>query len=236
VSMFASLSSTQPVRKSMKDRVTVVALGMGITVPFIYYGTQIVAAPYFADYSFVRQPASLLGSDYSTNPAVFNTGVMATGTATLVAALGFFFGLRRIGANLILCWLTSVALLGSAISSLWAGYYPQPDPRHGGHPAFLIAMLLLPILFTVTLWKERNARLLKAYLIATIALLIAMVPIMSGNTSLDNRAYGGLVQRIFALTIFPPIAVCAYYLARRIQRLQIEEPPKLGSVSPLLEH
>lgn len=231
--MFANLSSTQPVRKSMKDRVTVAALGLGITVPFIYYGTQIAAAPYFADYSFVRQPASLLGSDYSTNPAIFNTGAMATGAATLVAALGFFVALRRIGANLFLSGLTSVALVGSAISSLWAGYYPMPDPRHGGHPAFLISMLLLPFSLTVTLWKERNTRPLKAYLIATIALLIAMVPIMSGNTSLDNRAYGGLVQRIFALSVFPPIAVCAYYLARRIQRMQTEEPPKLGSVSPL---
>jgi Protein of unknown function (DUF998) len=234
--MFANLSGTQPVRKSMKDRVTVAALGLGITVPFIYYGTQIVAAPYLADYSFVRHSASLLGSDYSTNPAILNTGVMATGTATLVAAFGFFFALRRIGANLFLSGLTSVALLGNAISSLWAGYYPMPDPRHGGHPAFLIPMLSLPFLLTVTLWKERNARPLKAYLMATIALLIAMVPIMSGITSLDNRAYGGLFQRIFALTIFPPIAVCAFYLARRIQRMQTEERPKLGSVSPLPEH
>jgi hypothetical protein len=58
---------------------------------------------------------------------------------------------------------------------------------------------------------------------------------MSGITNLDNRAYGGLFQRIFALTVFPPIAVCAYYLARRIQRMQTEEQPKLGSASPLPE-
>lgn len=233
--MFAYPSSVRPVRKSMKDRVTVAALGLGITVPFIYYGIQIVAAPFFPDYSFVRQPASLLGSDHSTHPAVFNTGAMATGIATLVAALGFFIALRRIGANLFLSGLTSVALLGNAISSFRAGYYPMPDPRHGGHPAFLIPMLLLPFLLTVTLWKERNARPLKVYLIATIALQIAIVPIMSGNTSLDNRAYGGVIQRIGALAIFPPIAVCAYYLVRRIQRMQTGEPPNLGSVSPLPE-
>jgi hypothetical protein len=228
--MFANLSSTQPVRRTMKDRATVAALGLGIAVPFIYYGTQIVAAPFFTDYSFVRQPASLLGSDHSTHPAVFNAGVMATGAATFIAAFGFFIALRRIGANLFLNGLTFVALLGNAISSLWAGYYPMPDPRHGGHPAFLVPMLLLPFLLLVTLWKGRNGRTLKAYLIATIALLIAMVPIISGNTSIDNRAYGGMIQRIFALTVFPPIAVCAYHLARRIQTV---EPPKLGSASPL---
>ena len=93
--MLANPSSTQPFSRPMKHRVTVAALGLGITVPFIYCGTQIVAAPYFADYSFVRQPASLLGSDNSTNPAIFNFGVMATGTATLISALGFFFALRR---------------------------------------------------------------------------------------------------------------------------------------------
>ena len=49
-----------------------------------------------------------------------------------------------------------------------------------------------------------------------------MVPIMSGSTSLDNRAYGGLFQRLFALTVFPPIAVCAYYLLRRIQCMQTD--------------
>ncbi len=226
--MLAHPSNTQPVRRSMKDRVTLAALGLGITVAFIYYGIQIVAAPYLPDYSFVRHPASLLGSDYSTNPAVFNTGVMATGIATFAAAVGFFLALRRIGANLYLNLLTSVALLGSAISSLWAGYYPMPDPRHSGHPAFLICVILVPFLFTITLWRERNTRPLKAYLIATIVLMVVMVPIMSGITGLDKQAYGGLFQRIFALTVFPPIAVCAIYLAWRIRRMQPNEPSNLA--------
>jgi len=41
------------------------------------------------------------------------------------------------------------------------------------------------------------------------------VPIMSGMSGLDTHTYRGLFQRIFALTVFPPIGVAAYVLARR---------------------
>ena len=77
-------------------------------------------------------------------------------------------------------------------------------------------MISLPFLLAAALWKERDAGLLKAYLCATIALLIAMIPIMSGVTGLDTRSYSGLFQRIFAFTVFPPIAVCGFFLARRM--------------------
>jgi hypothetical membrane protein len=206
-------------RRSSRDYITLVALGFGMAVPFLYYGIQIVAAPYFPGYSFISHAASALGSDFSTHPAIFNTGVIATGIGTLVAAIGFFFAFQRIGANRILTWITSVALIVTAASSMWAGYFPQPDPRHGGHPALLIAMILLPFLLTATLWKERDARLLKAYFGATIVVLVVMIPIMSGITGLDTRSYSGLLQRIFAFTVFPPIAVCAYFLARRIRSI-----------------
>ena len=208
---------TRFLRRSSRNQFTLVALGFGMAVPFLYYGIQLVAAPFFPGYRFISHAASDLGSDFSTHPAIFNTGVIATGMATLLAAFGFFFAFRRIGANRILTWITSVALTGTAVSTLWAGSFPLPDPRHGGHPALLIAMLLLPFLFTATLWKERDARLLKAYLGATIVVLVLMIPIMSGVTGLDTSSYDGLLQRIIAFTIFPPIAACAFFLARRIR-------------------
>jgi hypothetical membrane protein len=212
-----SPADASSVRPSSRDYVTLAALGLGMSVPFLYYGIQVVAAPYFPEYSFMSQAASLLGSDRSTRPSIFNAGVIATGIATLFAALGFFHALRRLGASPILTWATSIALVGTAIASVWAGYFPLPDPRHGGHPALLFAMILLPFLLTATLWKERNARLLKAYLIATILLLIIMIPIMSGISGVNTRSYSGLLQRIFAFTVFPPIAVCSVFLASRIK-------------------
>jgi hypothetical membrane protein len=206
-------------RRSSRNHINLTALAFGMVVPFLYYGIQIVAAPYFPGYSFIRHPASALGSDFSTYPAIFNTGAIATGIATLFAAFGFFFAFQRIGANRILTWITSVALIGCAVSCMWAGYFPQPDPRHGGYPVLQIAMILLPFLLTATLWKECDARLLKVYLGATIVALVVMIPIMSGITGLDTRSYSGILQRIFAFTVFPPIAVCAYFLARRIRSI-----------------
>jgi hypothetical membrane protein len=223
-----SPASTCSLHRSSRNYFTQVALGLGMAVPFLYYGIQIVAAPFFPDYSFMSHTASLLGSGYSTHPAVFNAGVIATGIATLFAAFGFFVAFQRIGANRIFTWITTVALIGNAVASLWAGYFPQPDPRHSGHPALFVAIILLPFLLTATLWKQRNARLLKTYLVATIVLLVVMIPIMSGLTGLDRRPYSGLLQRIFALTVFPPIAVCAYFLARRIRNTYYLDPAKPG--------
>ena len=46
-----------------------------------------------------------------------------------------------------------------------------------------------------------------------------MFPIMSGMTGLDLHTYRGLFQRIFALTVFPPIGAAAFVLSRRIKAL-----------------
>src|ERR1700679_2897654 len=211
-----SPAETRSLRPSSRAYLTCIGLASGMAVPFLYYGTQVVAAPFFPDYSFVRQAASLLGSNLSTRPLIFNAGVIATGLATLFAVPGFFVAFQSVGANRFLTWITCLALVGSAISSLWAGYYPLPDPRHVRHPVLLVAMILLPFLLTATLWKVPNAWLLKVYLGATIALLIALIPLMSGMTGFDTRSYSGLLQRIFAFTVFPPIAVCGFFLARRI--------------------
>ena len=77
-------------------------------------------------------------------------------------------------------------------------------------------MTLLPFLLTLTTWRQTNSRLAHNYFLATCLLLLAMVPIMSGITGLDTHHYRGLIQRIFTLTVFPPIAVAAHILCRRL--------------------
>ena len=73
-----------------------------MAVPFLYYGTQVVAAPFFPDYSFMRQAASLLGSNLSTRPLIFNAGVIATGLATLLAVPGFLVAFENVGREPVL--------------------------------------------------------------------------------------------------------------------------------------
>ena len=67
----------------------------------------------------------------------------------------------------------------------------MPDPRHAGHPSLLIGHDRVPIVLTAAMWRVVSSRAYRGYLIATILLLLVMVPIMSGMTRLDTHAYRG---------------------------------------------
>lgn len=205
------MSASRPPRA-----VTAALLALGVTVPFIYYGIQVLAAMREPSYSFVGQAASELGSDLAAAPALFNKGIMVQGAATLLASAGFLVAMLRTGVHPALACVTSAAVALNGVQSLWAGYYPMPDPRHGGHPTFIVGMILLPVLLTASLWRG-SGRALKAYFVATLLLLAAMFPIMSGVSGLDTTNIRGLTQRVFTLTVFPPIAVGAAVLLRRLK-------------------
>ena len=200
----------------MKEKVLAFALGCGIMVPMLYFGNQLLAAPFFPNYSFLSMDASLLGSDLAIYPAIFNIGAIITGIATIIASVGFLLALQQLATNPLLTWLTALAILLNGLGSLWAGLLPMPDPRHGDNP-FAVGIFLFPLLLTFTLWNRRNARPIKIYLIITNLLFIALVPIMSGASGLDTQGYQGLLQRIAALVFFVPISVGAYFLIQRIK-------------------
>ena len=199
-----------------KEDLTIAALQMGMAVPFLYLGTQLVAAPFFPGYSFLSMPASLLGSDQAIYPVIFNVGAIITGIGTLIASVGFLRALQQLKANQILAWLTAIAIALNGLGSLWAGFISLPDPRHGSNP-FAPGIFLMPALLALTLWKRNDARALKIYLVITNLLFVALIPVMSEIAGIDTRAYQGLLQRIVALVFFPPIGVGAYFLAKRIK-------------------
>ena len=221
-----------------KDNATLASLKCGVAVPLLYYGAQLVAAPFFPDFSILGTTASELGSDHSTRPAIFNAGAILTGAAALVASVGFLRSLRHLGANPILTWAVVVAIAATGLSCVWSGYFPLPDPRHGGHPALLIAMISVPLVLPAALGAHRASVPVKAYFAATIGLLFVMVPIMSGMTGLATHTYRGLFQRVFALTVFMPIGVGAYILARRMSAApsELAKPEReVSTASPALE-
>src|SRR6266849_2219563 len=197
-----------------KDRFTTIALGIGVTVPILYFGVQLVAALLYPGYSFLSQSASQLGSDLAKYPAIFNVGAILTGLATLIASWGFLSGLRRVGTNPILSWLTALVLASSALMHLWAGIFPMPHPRHGANP-FQIGTLMLPVLMAIVSWN-RSGPFLRAYVIASIVLLAAL---MGNVVEVDRQVHDGLFQRILALTVFPPIGFAAYSLAQHLKDL-----------------
>jgi hypothetical protein len=195
------------------SRLVAFALGAGVAVPFLYFGAQLAAAPFFPGYSFLRQSASMLGSDLSTCPAILNVGAVLTGVATLIAAAGFLPALRSRGTPRGIVWLTCMALVSSGLASVWAGTFHLPDPRH--NPGLLGAgSFLLPFLLAAAFWRSPDAPALRIYLLANLLFMLALVPVMSGKTGIDRASYGGLLQRIAAATLFPPIGVVAWVLRR----------------------
>ena len=213
------------------DRTLRLALGAGIAVPFLYFGAQLAAAPFYPGYSFLTHDASTLGSDGSTMPWILNTGAALSGVAMIVASLGYVGALRPLGSHRVAAWLTALALIGGGIGSVNAGLHPLPDPRHASGPAASVgaALFFLPVLLLWAFWSVRDGRRIRIYLAWNLAGMLALVPVMSGmlqrcamvagvaipvlQTLLNS--YHGVLQRIAAVIVFVPIGVCAAFLARR---------------------
>jgi hypothetical membrane protein len=190
---------------------TRIALGIGIAVPVLYFGTQLVAARFYPGYNFLTQAASELGSDAALYPWIFNIGAVATGIAGLMAAVGVFRALRSLDTHPFLAGLITLTLVAGAVGSLWAGVFPLPDPRHSANP-FSFGLLLLPPLLLVAVWRRIDARFLKLYLAADIVLCLILIAILSGAVPLATGGYQGLVQRIAAIVFYVPIGIASGFL------------------------
>jgi hypothetical membrane protein len=213
---------------------TVVALRMGIAVPLVYFGVQLAAAPFYPGYSFLARDASTLGSPGSSLPGIFNAGVLIAGVLAIVGSAGYFSALRQLRARTLLAWLTAAAVACGGLGAVNAGLFPLPDPRHTDGLLAQIGMGLfpLPILLPAAIWRLPHADAMRRYLVANALVLAAFVPVISGlvqraamAAGVDLPAYQyfldncqGLLQRLAAATVFVPIGVVAWFLAREIKR------------------
>jgi hypothetical protein len=202
-------------------------LGLGVAIPFVYFGIQLAAAPFYPGYSFFSRDASTLGSDGSTAAWIFNVGVLALGVMKVAVALAFASALPPAGIGRVLSASTALALASAGIGSVNASLHPLPDPQH---TAGLLSILgsgfvLLPILSTAVLWQlgARRYALLNAFA------CLALIPIMTGlvqracmRAGIDFagyqaflNGYHGLIQRAGAAAVFVPVGVVAHLLRRR---------------------
>ena len=205
-------------------------LGLGVALPFVYFGIQLAAAPFYPGYSFLTRDASTLGSDGSTAPWIFNGGALLVGILELVTAAAFLRALPRARIGMVLACATALALASAAIGSLNAFLHPLPDPRHTEGVLSLLGsgLVMLPLLLTAVLWRL-GAR---GYAIFNILLCLALIPILTGlvqrigmRAHLDLAGYQtllngthGLLQRVAALLIFGSIGVVAYRLRHAAPR------------------
>lgn len=202
-------------------------LGLGVAIPFLYFGIQLAAAPFYPAYSFFSRDASTLGSDGSTAPWIFNLGALVLGVIKIAVAGAFLFVLPRAGVGRVLSVLTALALASAGIGSFNAFLHPLPDPLHTEGLLSILGggFVLLPILTTAVLWRLGARR----YAVMNVVVCLALVPVTTGlvqracmRAGIDFsgfqaflNGYHGLIQRVGAAVVFVPVGVVAHFLRRR---------------------
>ena len=190
---------------------TVCALYAAIAMPLIYFGTQLIAAPFYSGYSFAQDTASMLGTTTSRQPWIFNLGAVLTGVAGLTGAFGLFRELRTVTWT-ALALLVGLSVVTSGVLSLKAGMFPMPDPRHASWQFLMFPTLAAPVLLLIAFWRQSVA--LRMYLLCNAVALLLMMPLMMHRVAPVFAE--GTMQRLFALVVFVPVGVAGYALVRRV--------------------
>jgi hypothetical membrane protein len=191
-------------------------------MPVLYFGTQVVAAPFYPQYSFTELVASMLGTTHSRHPWIFNAGAVLIG----FASIGGSFGLYEVFRPSTRGWLSpllgfSVAWIG--VMSIKAGIFPLPDPCHATRG--LIFVLLPPVLMGIGIGRLGHFPRLRAYLFLSVLLLVPVVLALKGKLTIPGLGWGTL-QRLFALAAFVPIGVVGFFFLRREQRRIVQSPSR----------
>ncbi len=196
------------------NRWTMLSLWAGVGVPFVYFGAQAAAIPFYPGYDLLVNSASQLGSDASRLPEVLNSGAMLSGVMSVLSSAGLFVALSRAGAPKVFSAIAALCVVSIGLAALWAGLHPMPDPAH--NPGALgVGMFLSPVALLASVWRVAALRGLRTYLLWVLVAFAGLVPIMAGLTPIDLQAYGGLMQRIAALVLYLPPSVACWVLLRK---------------------
>jgi len=186
-------------------------LGATVAVPILYFGTQLVASPFYPGYSFLRQVASLLGSPNSRHPEIFNAGAIITGVALIAGGYGMYHALRNRRVSPVLSCLAALSMAVVGGTTIQAGIFPLPDHRHTAFGFLVIFLIVLPLILLLALWSQSDARGVRAFLVACCFAVLLIAPLMSHLIVIPG-AGAGLLQRIFAAVTFLPIGVVGWKL------------------------
>jgi len=201
----------------MSPRFLHFALACGVTVPMLYFGAQVVAAPWYPGFDLLRVEASDLGSPQSRFPQIFNAGALLCGACGLLAAPGLFVALRKRGIGAWLAGLFAMATASAGFGALWAGWFAMPHPRHA-EPWPSLGLFFIPLLTALLAWRGlwMNAHALRLYAWANLAAFLLFMPLLSPLGEGMLHGARGLLQRLAAATAFAPIGVVAWSLRRSL--------------------
>jgi len=184
------------------------ALVAAALVPVVYFGAQLLAAPFYPDYSVFSVTASDLGSDRSLRPWILNSGAVLTGLLALFGSVGLAVVLPRHGVHKPIAWVLAACVASSGLAALWAGVHPLPHPEHD--PGALGAgMFIAPLAAAAAAWPLHQAPWLRRALLLNLLAFAATGAVMSGATAIDLERQGALVQKILAATCLLPGALMA---------------------------
>jgi len=178
-------------------------------MPLFYFGSQLAAAPFYPGYSFSRDTASMLGTSFSQHPWIFNVGAILTGTAALLGAIGLYRAFADT-TNVVIASIIGLSVAATGVMSVKAGLFPLPDSRHASWGFLVFFTIATPLLLLIGVWKQPRATALRLYLTASIALILALFPFLSGMAH-TTLLQPGAFQRLFALATFLPVGIVAHH-------------------------
>lgn len=184
----------------------------GVAVPFLYFGTIIVASATWPAYSHVTQYVSELGSADAPHPSLFNAGILATGMAGLIAGAGMLRWFVAAGRP-IAGGIAGMSLMAWSVGMLFGGWFPMPDPRHNGYGLVMGIVLLAPSLLIAL--RGRIGPGVRLFVASWFLATILLLAVLFGIGSLVTRANVGLWQRALAVAMIPGIGVICAMLAAR---------------------
>ncbi|HVB99355.1 MAG TPA: DUF998 domain-containing protein [Candidatus Dormibacteraeota bacterium] len=213
------MSQSHPYRS-----LTGLCLLLAAAAPALYFGTQVVAAPFYPGYSFSHLSASMLGTRFSHHPAIFNVGEMLTGLAALGGAFGLYLCFR-VKTHRLLAGLIGFSVASTGVMCLKAGLFPMPDSRHNSWGLLFDFIILIPFLMLAGLLKASRSAGLRIYLAVSVAFLLLLIP-------LSPWLGRGTLQRLIAVATNVPIGVVGFSFWRELRRAWRGEPAPRVPATP----
>jgi hypothetical membrane protein len=202
-------SSPQSSESHLHRRITSLCLLAATVMPIIFFGTQIVAAPFYPGYSFAQQSVSMLGTHFSRHPWIFNAGGTLTGLAALAGAVGLY-QIFRTKTHFLLSMLIGFSVACIGIMTIKGGMFPMPDPRHNAWGILQNFVIVTPFCLLMGVLKQAHRSGLRLYLLLSVTLLFLLVP-------LSSRIGRGTLQRLITVGSLLPVGVVGLAFWRELR-------------------
>lgn len=186
-------------------------------IPLLYYVALFGGAALQEHYSHARQYASELGAAGAASPWFFNALIVAAGFMAMAGGYALTAGLIALGGRRSGAVLAGISLAAWGFSTVMAGLYPMPDPRHGGWGVGLIVQLL-PLLVILSIARLEGATGMKLLLAALFVGSGLIFSVMTWAGELVTPTNVGLWQRAYGATLIPWLGAIGLWLVARRRR------------------